>query len=189
MENLWLWLCSIVLYWVVYEMLIRGAKPFDWSMAKSLGVIAFLTLPFNINGNVFTVFGNAVGEKDVFSVASFYQKANGTTITLIAPLTYQDAGDAAVSGVGVPSFQKGAKVGLIVGVAPYQHANRGNSIIFFGLAGQQVSLLQSGVVLGFAGDQRAGITAQTFIGLAFHQQVGEKERWFATIMPLKADEK
>lgn len=181
MENLLWWIGSTLVYFITYGTLKYGRDwgTWQWSV-KSIGVIALLTLPININGHVLTVFGNAVGEKGVYSIASFYQKANGMTLTIFAPLTYQDAGsgtgkalDGAVSMFGIPSIQKGRIVLLMGGIAPYQYAHE----------------TDSDVLVGFAGRQIAPRKTQVYVGLAFQQKVGEKERWFSAFTGLKADPK
>ncbi len=51
----------------------------------------FIALPINIGGNVFTIAGNAVAEKNVYSIFSVYQKAGQNAVTLIGLAPYQRA--------------------------------------------------------------------------------------------------
>jgi hypothetical protein len=175
-ENLLLWIGSTLLYFVVFVTYMIRKRPtklpyprWVWSM-KRLGIIALLTLPVNFDGHVVTVFGNAVGEKSVWSVASLYQKGGDVTVSVmalyqkaerltfafVAPLTYQESGRDALNVVGVPSVQNAGE----------------RAILGFGIAGIQ----------------KARDAAQAIIGLAIYQQAGEKERWFGACFELKAAE-
>lgn len=66
MENLWLFLATTVIYWVIL-CIFEDIGPFDIHVWGRLAIVALLCLPININGNIFTIFGNATG-KNVFAV-------------------------------------------------------------------------------------------------------------------------
>lgn len=129
MNNLALFLITVAAYtflYYLYKNLVddgrlvfpRGTRSF----LKTVGVVITLSLPFNINGYVFTMFGNVVGEKGVFSIASLYQKSDGNALSVFAPLTVQEAKGSAHTFFGVSSYQKGRSVFHLVGVSIYQQA-------------------------------------------------------------------
>jgi len=194
MENLLLWFVSTATYFVVYLCYghYNGTALLDSiSLGKNmkyLAVIALLALPVNNNGHVFTVFGNAVGEKGVYSIAPFYQKSDGDVVAVLAPLTYQESSKGnAFAIVGIPSYQSAKEsTGLFVGIAPYQKSANGRPGVLFGIAGRQEG---RSVFVGFGlgGYQKATIEAQSFLSLVFFQRVGEKTRSFAVFSTLSAD--
>jgi len=127
MENLALWLlatvgCSLVA--LIYYFCVPESYNFRRT-CKTIALIALLTLPVNVNGYVFTIAGNAVGEKGVYSLFSLYQKSDGSVVTFIGLLGYQEAGHAALTFVGVSGYQRAGRDALAgIGLSGYQEAGR-----------------------------------------------------------------
>ncbi len=74
--------------------------------ATVVALFSLLCLPFNINGYVLTVLGNAVGENGVYSIFSLYQKTDGDAFTLLGLAGYQNAGRNAGTGIGLAIYQR-----------------------------------------------------------------------------------
>lgn len=119
-ENISFWVGSVILYsfvWFLWD----SAPPFLGKWLKRTALIALLCLPININGNVFTVMGNATSEKSVYALFSIYQKAGQNAFTFFGLSGYQNAGQNAAIVVGLSGYQKaGNKARTIIGVALYQ---------------------------------------------------------------------
>mgnify|MGYP000156200292 CR=1 FL=1 len=83
-------------------------------------------MPFNINGHVFTVFGNGESAKGFYSVASFYQRAaDGDAMTVIGISGFQSAGQDAWTIVGISGYQRaGRDTGVLIGISGHQEADR-----------------------------------------------------------------
>ncbi len=98
MENLALFVLTTILYYAIWSTLINNANTAtDFKEeSKSLAVIALLCLPLNINGNVFTVFGNASSSKNIYSVFSIYEKAEVDAFSVFGGLQQKAGHDAAV---------------------------------------------------------------------------------------------
>ena len=130
MVNLWLFVLTFSTYSLVYWLLKRpqGFK----SYVKRVFLLVLLTMPFNINGNVFTVIGNAESEKDVYSIFSLYQRAGDDALTFIGVSFYQRARNEAVAYIGAVGYQKaGRKTSLGVALAAYQYVTEtGNERAF-----------------------------------------------------------
>ena len=91
MENIWLFLGTVAVYFGIWRLF---DKPNGISQYLTrIGLIMALSVPLNINGNVFTVIGNAVSEKSVYAIASLYQHAGNDALTWIGITGYQRAGE------------------------------------------------------------------------------------------------
>ena len=198
MQNIAWFVFTVFVYAAVW-MTFRPSKDFAQHL-KRIALLVVLCIPLNINGNVFTVMGNATAEKDIYSVFSLYQKAGDNAYTIIGLAGYQQAGNGAVTVVGVASYQQaGNTVVTGVGIAGYQQARYTwtpigltgyqkaglDAITFFGLSGYQQAGRTAGVAIGFAGYQRSNFEAQVIVGLALYQKVEEKTRAFGAGWPLK----
>lgn len=107
MENILLFvltvfLCSMVWYAVCAPALWVGH-------IKRVALIALLDLPVNIDGNVFTIAGNATAEKSVYSIFSLYQKAGQDAVTLVGLAGYQQAETKAYVPVAIALYQRTGK--------------------------------------------------------------------------------
>ena len=79
-----------------------------------------LALPIDIGGNVFTIAGNAVAEKNIYSLFSVYQQAGQDAVTGLG-LAYQRAGQNAVTGLGLAIYQKAGRGARVpISIALYQ---------------------------------------------------------------------
>lgn len=79
MNNIELFVATTAVYFIIWKLSqIFSLDPDVISLQRifrELAIIALLCLPLNINGNVFTVLGNAESPKNAYSVFSLYQKA------------------------------------------------------------------------------------------------------------------
>lgn len=78
-----------------------------------LGILAFLSVPFNINGNIWTVLGNAESEGSIYSFFPLYQKARRRAGTIVGVLSYQDAKEIAYIMFGFLTWQEAADVAAV----------------------------------------------------------------------------
>lgn len=191
MENIWLFLLTVFAYWMGWWAI---TSDYGWEFAesklKALSIIAALAMPFNIDGNVFTVAGNAVAEDSIYSVFSIYQKAekgtavvvfptfsvqeapgpNGNAISLFGISAYQKAGNLALNGAGINLHQESeGAAGGVAGITVYQKAD-GEAINFFGITVYQEA-------------EEKGYVA-TMIGVGIFQKAGENTRAFGVFIPL-----
>ena len=91
--------------------------------AKKACLTALLCIPFNINGNIWTVLGNAESEKSIYSLCSLYQKAKNEAVTLIGLAGYQSAGQDARTDIGLAGYQSAGRDAIIIaGLSGYQSA-------------------------------------------------------------------
>lgn len=202
MENLWIYSFTVLVYLIaLLSLKVSGAWTLKQCLQK-LALLAVLCLPLNINGNIWTVFGNAVSEKNVYSVCSLYQEAKGDAISVVGLGGYQQAGQnaiiiagisgyqlakqEAVTGFGVAVYQKAAGPSMLVGLAGYQEG-KDSALILIGLVGCQKGENSAAVGTGLAGYQKATKEVQAKIGLALYQQVKGKSRTFGAFTALKAD--
>ncbi len=103
MENLALFATTTLVYLGVWCWMKKPNGLAEY--AKRAGIIALLCAPFNINGHIFTVLGNAVSEKNNIALCSLYQKAGQNVIT-IGLSGYQSAGQSAQTIIGLTLYQK-----------------------------------------------------------------------------------
>lgn len=175
MENIWLFVLTVVAYSLVWFIIVEHSwKPryillTHW--VKRVAVVALLVLPLNINGNVFTIAGNATAEKNVYSILSFYQRAEQDAVILFGLAGYQKAGQDAET---------------LIGLAGYQQAGR-DAVTDVGLAGYQKAGRNAATLFGLAGYQSAGQKAMADITIALYQRVGEKTRAFGAFSTLTKD--
>ena len=121
MENLMWFAATVSVYSVVWCWIQMPKKLVGY--AQRAGLLALLCAPVNINGNVFTMLGNAVSEKNVFSVCSLYQKAGQNAVTFFGLSGYQSAGQDAVTFFGLSGYQSAGQDAMTgIGLAIYQRA-------------------------------------------------------------------
>lgn len=174
MTNLWLFLGTVVVYTAVVAVVDYYAGLSIKSTLKAAGLLSVLCLPVNINGNVFTVIGNAESEKSVWSVCSLYQKAEENAVTVFGLAGYQQAEKDAVTFIGLAGYQLAREDTITVGgLAGYQQAGK-IAGVGFGLAGYQQARISAMNFIGLAGYQQAGMDAWIFIGLVGYQHAGEE---------------
>ena len=169
MENILLFAITAGTYSFVWFFF---TDPAHWTKhIKRIALIALLVLPLNINGNVFTIAGNATAEKSVYSVLSLYQRAEQDAVTLFGLAGYQQAGHSAETGIGLVVYQQaGQNAGVGIGIVGYQQPGQ-----------------NAGVGIGLVGYQQAGHIAETGIAIALYQRVGEKTRAFGAFSVLTKD--
>ena len=121
MENILLFAVTLTLYSLVMGCVIMTLNKFSWArFIKGTALMALLALPFNIGGNVFTIAGNATAEKSVYSLFSLYQQAGQDAVTGIG-LAYQQAKQDAVTGIGLAVYQKAERKAYVpLAIALYQ---------------------------------------------------------------------
>jgi len=199
MDNIILWVSTVSVYHLLL-LLLASIKPqwvhpldsrtyvrtnLGWHL-KRVGLMALLCLPLNINENVFTVFGNAKSSKNIYSLASFYQKAEGHAVNIFGVGGVQHAKDFAITGVGVVLCQEstndeailpvgiclaqnGHKIaGILFGGSGIQESSRGLATTFLGINGLQVAS-NTEVVAGFSLFQDASKNALIGIGAVGYQ--------------------
>ena len=176
MENILLFLLTVAVYSTVICWFFRN----DWTRyIKRLAFVALLALPINIGGNVFTIAGNAVAEKNIYSLFSFYQRAGQNASTGFG-LTYQQARQNAMTIFGLAYQQAGQDAVTGIGLA-YQQAGQ-NAVTILGLVYQQAGQdAVTGIGLTY---QKAGSSARVPISIAIYQRVGEKTRAFGAFSSL-----
>lgn len=118
--NIALWLVTTGAYFV-FSVFIWKCVGLTAAL-KRLGLVALLCLPVNVNGYVFTVLGNAVGEKGVYSVCSVYQESEkGSVVSIVGLTAYQKAKRTALIIGGVVGFQQSDEdVAVVAGIAGFQ---------------------------------------------------------------------
>ncbi|MDO8676751.1 MAG: hypothetical protein Q7K16_03865 [Candidatus Azambacteria bacterium] len=122
MENILIFAVTAAVYYFVWFFF---TDPVGWKkQINRIALVAFLTLPLNIDGNVFTVIGNATSEKNVYSLSSVYQKAEKDTFTLISLLGTQRAGQDAITIIGFSRYQQSKKSVIGIGFVGYQRAEQ-----------------------------------------------------------------
>lgn len=116
----------------------------------AFGLIALACIPFNTNGNVWTLFGNAVSDRNIYSVWSLYQSAGEKALSLIGFTIFQK-GNEAETFVGLVLAQWGEKdVFIGLGLALFQGSNEGDATICGGLAlvqGGKRAFTSAGLIL------------------------------------------
>lgn len=124
MENILLFVATIFVYSSIW-FLIDSARIGCWTiLIKRIAIIALIALPFNIDGNVYTIAGNAITYEDgkgVFSIFSLYQRAEKDAVLLFGLGGYQRAKNEAITAFGFTSYQEaGLNAGIGIGLAFYQ---------------------------------------------------------------------
>lgn len=152
MLNLIAFVASVTVIFVMSGWVVYDDKPLFKTRVRALlfGVVVFC--PFNMNGNIYTVFGSAKSEGNIYSVFSPYQSGKNT-FALVGSFYQQAENDAIV----------------FLGLAGYQKAGN-DAAVFIGLAGRQQAGHDAMMMLGFAGIQQAGSSAIGGIGLAGYQK-------------------
>ncbi|MBI1998879.1 MAG: hypothetical protein HYS73_00910 [Parcubacteria group bacterium] len=195
MLNIWLFLVTATVYaWIGYISFLKVDSLQNFFLqrtgrhAKVLGIAILLALPVNVGGYVWTIAGNASGEKGVYSLFSMYQHAEkGNTFSVLSFLGYQHAGNEAVTGFGVSGYQHAGENALtFIGVSGYQRAGN-DAVTAIGVSGYQRAGKNAVTAIGVSGYQRAGKNAVTAIGVGIYQKVPGKERTFGAFTTLKAD--
>ena len=181
-ENIVLFTTSVLVYTVAYftvgifyfRTLLTVRK-----ILKIMFIFALLCLPLNINGHVLTIAGNAVGEQGVFSLFSFYQKAeNGAAVSILSIFNSQIAKRDALSVIGFPAYQKsGYTSTVVIGGSLIQKAKKESSILLGASIVQKAEI--TNLLCGVALRQNAKKEARIGAGLVFLQKVDKKERAFA----------
>ncbi|KKT82204.1 MAG: hypothetical protein A3B99_03545 [Candidatus Yanofskybacteria bacterium RIFCSPHIGHO2_02_FULL_44_12b] len=161
---------------------------------KKWALISLLFLPLNINGNVLTVFGSGVSDKDFYSAFSVYQRANNDVVSIFGGLWQESGRDVEVLA-GLVGYQKaGRNASLMLGISGYQKAGdiafqmfginafqEGfNSLLGGGISGYQKSYgdigyrnLGSAVWLGLVGHQRGNLAGCT-LGIVGFQNTNQR---------------
>lgn len=75
------------------------------TVLKNLIYAILLCIPFNYNGDIYTVLGNAKSENNIYSVMSFYQNAKGEAFSFFSIAGYQKAKTCS-AGFSVLSFKE-----------------------------------------------------------------------------------
>ncbi|MEK7646825.1 MAG: hypothetical protein AAB378_00420 [Patescibacteria group bacterium] len=181
MFNLIIFVVTVVVAYVVGEWIVYDDKSFFKSGMWRLLFLALLYCPFNVDGNIITVFGNVKSEGNIYSVFSPYQSGKNT-YALFGAL-YQSAEEKAIVLVGLSGYQQAKNTLTLCGLAGYQKAER-NAEVVLGLSGYQKAGNNAVMFMGLSGYQKAGKLAATKFGLAGYQEVGEESRYFGLFSEL-----
>ena len=172
MTNMVLFEVTVIFYFLVWTVSTslgpRVIKPLRQEF-KGLAVIALLCLPLSINGNVFTVLGNAKSDKSIFSLFSIYQKAERDAVSVFGSLAQFAGNDAGVL-VGIVGWQEAGNNAILgIGLAGYQKAEKSSASMGVGLAGRQKAGIDAVLVLGGVGFQESRRDAATLMGINGYQ--------------------
>ncbi len=127
MKNIALFVVTVAGYFGLWWYF-GGAPEGIVEYALRLGLLAFLSAPWDVGGNIWTVLGNAESEKSVYSLFSLYQKAGNDAFVVVGVSLYQKAGNDAAVFIGVSLYQKaGNDAAVFIGVSLYQKAERSAS--------------------------------------------------------------
>lgn len=145
MENLIIFAVTLVLYSALSLLLFRPKDP--KSLLKRVLFFAVLCIPFNIDGDIYTVIGNGISPTgSIYSLSSVYQSAKKDAVII----------------TGVPIYQNaGRNVIMLFGLSGYQNAGKG-AVTFFGLSGYQKADSMALTYIGFAFYQRVGENSRSF---------------------------
>ncbi len=183
MENFSIFAVTVIFYFLVV-VIFKGFPETLRSYVKNAVIIALLCLPININGNVYTLIGNAKGEENVTSVFSVYQDAEKHASTLIL-IGYQHSGENARAGffVGKQSAEKKAfsvffagsqhakeKAGAFVGVFLTQKSDTDDALLLLGISAKQEAEGLSLTGIGIVGYQTASEQAGLVAGISGYQK-------------------
>ncbi len=183
MKNILLWIATTIAYFLL--LCAVGGSTVSGHLVLTLTVVALLCAPFNINGNIFTVLGNAESEKNNFSLVSIYQKAGksafaltnlfqeaGKNAWIITGLCIsQKASQEANFGIGVITVQAaGTEARTCFALALIQTAEQGNAVELFGLTLLQCATKDAIILFGMAGVQIACKDAAVVLGMVIMQQ-------------------
>ena len=191
MENILLFVLTVFVYSFVYSAVMAACGGFDYGnfwlnnrkVFKLVIIAAMLALPLNIGGNVFTIAGNVIAEKSVYSVFSLYQRPKQDAFNFFS-LGYQKTGRDAFNFFGLGYQKTGRDVFNFFGFG-YQRPER-DVMNLFGL-GYQKAGRYAEVGIGLAVYQNAEQKTQVYIGMALYQRVGEKTRAFGAFSELTKD--
>lgn len=168
MKNLTLFVATVAGYFGIWWY-IGGAPEGVPGYALRFGVLALLSAPWNIRGNVWTILGNAESEGSIYSLFSLYQKAAHTAIACSGILLYQKAGDDAFCGIGVLFHQNADNDAKIaVGAAVWQEAKT-DATLWFGVSACQIAGRNADILVGITLFQTAGEAAFILFGIALYQ--------------------
>ncbi len=192
MKNMFLFAVTVLGYFGVWRYL-GGMPESESEYVFRLGMLALLCAPFNINGNVWTVLGNATSPRSVYSIFSFYQYAKKNAGMIFSFLSYQKArgGDAIVL-LGVSCCQKANDAaGVFIGFSFYQDSGR-ESCVFCGVSCYQQTLGHALTCAGFSVYQEGYYSVETKFGLALYQVVendkGKRTRSIALFSELHIED-
>ncbi len=193
MENLLIFAATVVVYtigWIGWRVLTFQDTLLP--SKKGLLVLAILCLPINVGGNVFTVMGNAVAEKGIYSLFSIYQNAKGGSAFTVFAFGQQIAAEDAIWLLGFPIYQQGATTVFGLGVSGYQRSLQDDASVVAGISIYQRSARDAKFGIGVSAYQRSardakfgiGVSAyqhsernaEAFIGTIGYQNAGEKAR-------------
>jgi len=179
MTNLILFAVTVSVYHIIHTLLHQSqktGKPQEakWHL-KSVGVLMLLCAPFNFDGTIVTVLGNAESKKSVYSVSSLYQKAEYNAFNLISLLGYQHAGNKALNVVGISAYQHAENLAInFITLSGYQNAVA-TAINFAGVSAYQNSEGTVGTFIGISVYQNARRRAEAVLALVFYQKVENKD--------------
>jgi hypothetical protein len=123
MKNVLLWIGTTVFYFAL--LCAVGGPMVSSHLGLTLLIVALLCAPFNINGNIFTILGNAESEKNIFSIFSLYQRADRGAYNILGLSLYQRAGRDAYSSFGLSLYQRADEDAVnFLGLSIYQRAGR-----------------------------------------------------------------
>lgn len=174
--NVVLFLATVVAYFIVWRYF-GGSWGTLWGAAKRLAILAVLSAPFNVGGDVWTVLGNAKSEKSVHSVFSVYQDAKEDASALFHLGWQKAGGDAKVRLFGVSAQDAWGSASINLGVALCQRSS-GYTVLNGGIAVYQADGLIVSNRFGITLSQKGSAVADTY-GFAVYQKILGKSRVFS----------
>ena len=157
--NFFLFIASYCVAIMIVGLFANASKWSKDKRKKWVMTAAILCVPFNIGGDIYTIFGSSFNKNgDVYSVFSFAQK--GRNVYSIFGSAYQEATTDAMT---------------IIGLSMYQRAG-GDAVTWIGVSAYQDAINEAVVVIGLSGYQKARRVASTIVGLSLYQEVGDRNR-------------
>lgn len=182
MFNILLWVSTTSLYswlWCLWQTP-KSLGEYVWTVA----IIAFLSIPFEINGSVWTVLGNARSKQNIFGLLSLYQVAEYSAFSILGSV-YQKAGVDAATVVGISIYQKaGNEATTGLGLAIYQASSVSTMLI--GLCAYQYAEFSALHYVGIGLCQKSEREVCNCCGFSVYQQVKGASRAFGAFSSLKA---
>lgn len=87
-----------------------------------IGIIFFLSYPYKIGKNIYSLWGGFNDEGRVYSLCGLVQVAEVEAVSILGISFYQKAEDMVVQFLGISFYQESFDVGQILGVSFYQKA-------------------------------------------------------------------
>lgn len=156
--NLALFIVNTTILLIAYE---STTYPASWSKSlKHLTIVALLSLPVNINDNIYTIFGSAVSDQDVCSVFSIFQSAERNAFAGLGSI-YQEAKNNAATIVGLSVYQHAGNHACLLGGISVVQISEKHAAIAVGINVLQYGKNHAGILFGIYCVQSSDIISRT----------------------------